>query len=87
MIKIYICKVFEEKNLPKRFDKHIELIHSCNSHIYVCNWNTGSDFNPVKGDVSDSQLNAREGGHFYHPREIKEGVPSDPMLIKVILDP
>ena len=35
-----------------------------------------SDFsvNPVKGDVSDSHLNAG-GGRFDHPLEINEGVP------------
>ena len=31
-------------------------------------------FNPVKGDVSDSHLNAGGGG-FDHPLEINEGAP------------
>ena len=42
--------------------------------------------NPVKGDVSDSELNAR-GGDFRHPPEINEGKPLDPILLKVILKP
>ena len=33
-----------------------------------------SFLNPVKGDVSDSHLNAG-GGRFDHPLEINEGVP------------
>ena len=40
--------------------------------------------NPIKGDVSDSELNAR-GGDFRHPLEINEGAPLDPILLKVIL--
>ena len=42
--------------------------------------------NLVKGDVSDSHLNAGGGG-FDHPLEINEGAPWDPMLLKVILKP
>ena len=42
--------------------------------------------NPIKGDVSDSHLNAG-GGRFDHPLEINEGAPWDPILLKVILKP
>ena len=40
--------------------------------------------NPVKGDVSDSELNAGVG-QFDTTSEMNEGVPYDPMLLKVIL--
>ena len=41
-------------------------------------------FTPVKSDVSDSELNAG-GGQFDTTSEMNEGVPYDPMLLKVIL--
>ena len=43
-------------------------------------------FNTVKGDVSDSELNVG-GGQFDTTLEMNEGVPSDPMLLKVIWKP
>ena len=36
--------------------------------------NVTTYINPIKGDVSDSHLNAG-GGFFDHPLEINEGVP------------
>ena len=39
--------------------------------------------NPIKGDISDSQLNV--GGHFGPPPEINEGSPWSHILQKVIL--
>ena len=47
---------------------------------------TFKTFNPIKRDVSYSQLNAG-GGHFDQPLEIHERAPLDPILLNVILRP
>ena len=64
----------------------LELISNINSS----NWSWDKDdpdfFNPVKGDVSDSQPNAG-GGLFGPPLVINEGAPWAPILLKVILKP
>ena len=53
-------------------------------HKVYFGWCLG--FNPTKGDVSYSQLNAR-GGHFGPPLEINEVLPWDTILQNVFLKP